>query len=54
MRWRHSGWLGVLTVLCLLLLAGCAGDDLGDENQPGQPTTEPTLTELGLRLHPQG
>ena len=52
-RWR-GWWLAMLAGWSLLCLVRCSDSGL-DDNAPEVPTTtEPTITELGLRLAPPG
>jgi mono/diheme cytochrome c family protein len=54
MQWRGRLWIGVLAGLCFLLLAGCAEEQVSEDDEAGQAGEEPTLVELGLRLAPAG
>jgi mono/diheme cytochrome c family protein len=52
-QWR-GWWLAILAGWSLLCLVNCSDSGLDDNGPAVQTTTEPTITELGLRLAPQG
>jgi mono/diheme cytochrome c family protein len=52
-QWR-GWWLAMLVGWSLVCLAHCSDSGLGDNDPAVQTTTEPTSTELGLRLAPTG
>jgi hypothetical protein len=47
-------WFAMLAGWSLLCLVHCSDSGLDDNVPAGQATTEPTITELGLRLAPTG
>jgi mono/diheme cytochrome c family protein len=52
-QWR-GWWLVILAGWSLLCLVNCADSGLDDNVPVVQTLTEPTITELGLRLAPEG
>src|SRR5262249_23751402 len=52
-QWR-GWWLAMLAGWSLLCLVRCSDSGLDDNASEAQTTTEPTITELGLRLAPPG
>lgn len=52
MRRRRRVWYGMLIGYCFLLLVGCSEENLSEDDQVLQGGTEPTVTDLGLRLIP--
>ena len=52
-QWR-GWWLAILAGWSLLCLVNCSDSGLDDDVPAVQTVTEPTITELGLRLAPKG
>ena len=52
-QWR-GWWLAMLAGWSLLCLVNCSDSGLDDDVPAVQTVTEPTITELGLRLAPKG